>query len=88
MKAANDNQKDKSIARACLFWQPRLGRDFSCEDARQSIENVSGFFGALADWAHDERTVPANDNEGADGLIAIATGDLARSADRGTSEHG
>jgi hypothetical protein len=38
--AANDNLIDRTIA----LWQPRLRRDLSCEDARQIVENVTGFF--------------------------------------------
>ena len=63
VKAANDNQKEECIARTCRFWQPRLGRDLSCEDARQIVENVSGFFAVLEDWSRSERANPANDNE-------------------------
>jgi len=32
------------------FWQPRMRRDLSREDARQIAENVSGFFRVLLDW--------------------------------------
>ena len=32
------------------FWQSRMRRDLSREDARQIAENVSGFFGVLLDW--------------------------------------
>jgi hypothetical protein len=87
-QAANDNLRRDLIQRTRRTWQPRLGRDLSCEDARQIIENVSGFFGVLADWARSDRTVPANDNEGADALIATATDNSARSAERGAPEHG
>jgi hypothetical protein len=44
------------------LWRSRLGRDVSCEDARQIAENVTGFFAVLAEWSHAAR-LAANDNE-------------------------
>ena len=35
-------------------WQPRLDRDLSREDARQIVENVTGFFSILAEWSRPE----------------------------------
>ncbi len=55
--AANDNLIDRAIE----TWQPRAERDLSREDARQIVENVTGFFSVLADWAREERAEPAND---------------------------
>jgi hypothetical protein len=55
--AANDNL----IERTRRLWRSRLGRDVSCEDARQIAENVTGFFAVLAEWSHAERRA-ANDN--------------------------
>ena len=37
---------DKTIA----FWQPRISRKLTREDARQMVENVTGFFQVLAEW--------------------------------------
>jgi hypothetical protein len=59
---ANDNFKDELIARTRQVWQPRLGRDVSCEDARRIAETVTGFFAVLAEWSNAERRA-ANDNE-------------------------
>ena len=56
--AANDNL----IEQTRLLWRSRLGRDVNCEDARQIVENVTGFFAVLAEWLHAERPT-ANDNE-------------------------
>jgi hypothetical protein len=42
---------DKLIDRTRQVWQPRLGRDVSREDARQITQNVTGFFGILAEWS-------------------------------------
>ena len=55
--AANDNLID----RTCEVWKPRLGRDLSSEDARQIVENVTGFFAILIEWSRAEMPVPAND---------------------------
>ena len=55
--AANDNL----IGRTIETWQPRLDRDLSREDARQIVENVTGFFSILAEWARAEMPEPAND---------------------------
>ena len=37
---------DKTIT----FWQPRTTRKLTREDARQMIENATGFFRVLAEW--------------------------------------
>jgi hypothetical protein len=54
--ASNDNL----IEQTRRLWRSRLGRDVSREDARQIVENVTGFFGVLAEWSHAERC-PANE---------------------------
>ena len=59
--AANDNLKDDLIRGARQVWQPRLGRDLSREDARQIVENMTGFFSVLAEWSRAELPSPAND---------------------------
>jgi hypothetical protein len=56
--SANDN----GIEKTRLLWRSRLGRDVSCEDARQIAENVTGFFAVLAEWSSAEKRA-ANDNE-------------------------
>jgi hypothetical protein len=55
--AANDNLIDRTRE----VWKPLLGRDLSREDARQIVENVTGFFAILAEWSRAEIPVPAND---------------------------
>jgi hypothetical protein len=52
---ANDNL----IEQTRRLWRSRLGRDVSCEDARQIAENVTGFFAILTEWSHADA---ANDN--------------------------
>jgi hypothetical protein len=54
---------DKLIDRTRQVWQSRMGRELSHEDARQIVENVTGFFSILYEWSRDERAVPANDSD-------------------------
>jgi hypothetical protein len=42
---------DDLIDRTLETWQPRVDLPLSRDDARQIIENVSGFFFILAEWA-------------------------------------
>ena len=58
LNAANDNLIDRTIE----TWQPRVDLALSHEDARQIVENVTGFFSILAEWSRAEIPVPANDN--------------------------
>jgi len=62
LHAANDNNAGRQIARTRQIWQPRIGRDLTDEDARQIVENMTGFFTVLAEWSHTERRA-ANDNK-------------------------
>jgi hypothetical protein len=57
LHAANDNLIDRTRE----LWKLRLGRDLSPEDARQIIENVTGFFAILIEWSRIEIPAPAND---------------------------
>ena len=54
---ANDNLIDRTRE----VWKPRLGRNLTREDARQIVENITGFFAILAEWSRVEMPVPAND---------------------------
>lgn len=56
---ANDNPFVRTLA----VWQPRLGRNVSHEDARQILENATGFFKILAEWSRDGMPDPANEND-------------------------
>jgi hypothetical protein len=63
LDAANDHDTGKQIARTRQIWQPRIGRNLTDEDARQINENITGFFGVLAEWARTEKMATApNDN--------------------------
>jgi hypothetical protein len=53
-KSANDDLIDRTIE----LWQPRVRRDLSREDARQIVQNVSSFFGILAEWSRAEGAGP------------------------------
>jgi hypothetical protein len=55
---ANDNLIDRTVA----VWERRLERDLSREEARQIVENVTGFFNILAEWSQAEMPRSANDN--------------------------
>ena len=46
-KAIDDDLIDRTLE----TWQPRVDHPLSRDDARQIIENVSGFFSILAEWA-------------------------------------
>ncbi len=50
------------------FWQPRTSRPLTPEDARQMVENVTGFFTTLQRWstaADARRSEPEADREAA-----------------------
>jgi hypothetical protein len=49
----------EGVAATLLFWQPRVSKSLNAEDARQMIENVTGFFAQLAAWEADLRTAEA-----------------------------
>jgi hypothetical protein len=38
-----------------LLWRSRTGGEITAEEARQAIENVSGFFSRLALWENAEK---------------------------------
>jgi hypothetical protein len=56
--AANDNLINRTIG----LWQSRGRRTLSHEDARQIVENVTGFFSILHEWSRAETVAAANDN--------------------------
>ena len=59
MKPSNEVDNNL-IDRTIEMWQPRLDRDLSREDARQIVENVTGFFSILAEWSRAETPELAN----------------------------
>jgi hypothetical protein len=56
--AAIENLIDRTIK----LWHARVEHDLTREDARQIIENVSGFFFLLREWSRTSMVRPANDN--------------------------
>lgn len=60
MKPSSTNHN--LIEQTHRLWRSHLGRDVSCEDARQVAENVTGFFAVLEEWSYAERHA-ADDNE-------------------------
>jgi len=56
--AANDNLIDRTIG----LWHSRGRRALSHEDARQIVENVTGFFSTLNEWSRAEISRSRNDN--------------------------
>jgi hypothetical protein len=58
LPSAANNLIDRTIA----LWQPRLGREITREDARQIVENVTGFFSILHEWSRASMPAPDNDN--------------------------
>ena len=42
------------IEQTISVFKGRIGRKISKEDARQAVENISGFFQVLQDWAEAE----------------------------------
>jgi hypothetical protein len=62
-RATNDNQIDR------IRKVPRLGRDLTEEDVRQIAQNVTGFFGILAEWSRVKKVAAANDSAAPTKLI-------------------
>ena len=44
-------RSDEFLEQTIKFWQPRVERELTPEDARQIGENMSGFFKVLSEWA-------------------------------------
>ena len=43
------------ITDTLAFWQPRVQRELTGEDARQIVENLTGFFGVLERWQQQHK---------------------------------
>jgi hypothetical protein len=52
---------DNLIDRTREIWEPRLGHELTCEDARRIATNLTGFFSVLAEWSRANIPSPAND---------------------------
>ena len=51
-------QTQDILNQTIAFWSERSGQEFSQEDAREIVANVSGFFTVLAEW--ERRTAEDN----------------------------
>ena len=45
-----DPRREEQIDDAIAFWEPRMGRPISPEEAREIIDNVSALFKILLEW--------------------------------------
>ena len=45
----------EAVARTVAFWQPHTTRRLGCEDAREIVENLTGFFQLLQEWDRADR---------------------------------
>lgn len=46
--------RQKLTEQTIATWQPRIQRNLSAEDAREIVDNISGFFTVLAAWSRQE----------------------------------
>jgi hypothetical protein len=67
--AARDKQDEnprQGLEETLVFWQPQTSRRLNAEDARQIIENITGFFRQLDTWDAEQggvqRTIPIDSN--------------------------
>lgn len=59
MKPSNAASKELT-GRTHKLWQPRTRRPLTGEDARQIVENVTGFFSILAEWSRSTTRTPVD----------------------------
>src|SRR5258708_2638068 len=50
-----DLLKDPFLDETIAFWQSRSERALNREDAREIVENLTGFFELLREWEEDDR---------------------------------
>lgn len=50
--------KEDFIIKTRDFWQQQTGSQVTDEDARQMIENVTGFFELLMKWENSKKGIP------------------------------
>jgi hypothetical protein len=43
-------EHEEAIDLSIDFWQPCYSQTLTPEDAREIVENITGFFGVLAEW--------------------------------------
>jgi len=47
--------KPEIVNQTTAFWHNLSGKRVTSEDARQGVENISGFFSVLEDWRSKEQ---------------------------------
>ncbi len=52
---ANCVSQPETANHTIAFWQKKANRPLNTDDAREIVENVTGFFGVLAEWAERDR---------------------------------
>jgi len=60
------------IEQTISIFESRTGRVISEEDARQAVENISGFFRVLQDWAEAEEGEESPESPAGPGMGARA----------------
>ena len=55
--------RDTDIDRALTVWQPKTHQQLNGEDARQIVENITGFFDILLEWESAELDSTASVSE-------------------------
>jgi hypothetical protein len=69
---------DSFLEATIEFWQPKAHRNLTREDAREIVENMTGFFSVLRQWREAER-VAARANSGiSPGIDRSATASAKR----------
>jgi hypothetical protein len=62
MKPSNAASKELTD-RTHRVWQPRTRRPLTNEDARQIVENITGFFSILAEWSRSLTQTPVDSSD-------------------------
>ena len=57
LKAGSTSLPLDFLDETITFWQPRAQRTLTHEDAREIVENLTGFFAILREWQEAERAV-------------------------------
>jgi len=58
-------QRDAFLDDSVTFWQSYSSRPLTPEDARQAVENISGFFATLQRWAMAPKAFEKEEQEAA-----------------------
>jgi hypothetical protein len=71
--------KSAFLDETVTFWQPLSSHPLNREDAREIVENMTGFFSVLREWAEADlraaRSVPETQNDGPKISVAVDSAD-------------